>query len=101
MVSPHPNSLVTHNKGRRLDAILVTPAFLEVNPPKGTDTIAYPHARGHLGVTVTMPSPLCERPPPPNVVESVSHSPTRLLHKSQRHMVWWSKEHPLPHGDQR
>ena len=30
--SSDPNTLFTHNKGRRLDTNLVTPAFWEVNP---------------------------------------------------------------------
>ena len=38
-----------------------------------TDTMAHPHAGDDLGIIVTMPNPLGERPLPPTIIGCVSH----------------------------
>ena len=42
-----PQNLATHCRGRRLDAILLSPTAWDIHPPISADTINFPHAGDH------------------------------------------------------
>ena len=44
---------ITHSGGRRIDAILLTPAFCNVNSPVATRFHEFLHARDHKGFLYT------------------------------------------------
>ena len=77
-----PAGLITHNRGQRLDAMLVYVDARGIGTPEAYYTLDYSNAGDHLGVTMVTHNPLQESPLPPPGFGSVAHSPQSLFHKS-------------------
>ena len=89
-----PASLITHNRGRRLNAMLVSANAWRMCTPEAYYTLDYSNAGDHFGVTMVTHNPLQESPPPLQGYGPVAHWPHSLFYKFKRHMTQWSKAHP-------